>query len=378
MRRDELRLPVRSSERTQPKDIRTNQQSSINGFGRPEVPQTIQEADIKEEISGSTPTAEPPQPSVASLPVQVPAEPEEDNRPGLGPMIKKKSKGDVAGTFLRAAKTANAFNSFKPRAGGAAERLRDTQARSTDGPDGITGVVPAPSLIRGMSGDGFSAPPSTGLPPTPTISSEKDSSRKTSENIPEFKITVPQLGRPSSSEGQLPIQSSSSSEKSTIREAKRIKSPAETMAKELASIGIDPAIIGDRGGELVAAWEEFGWTPGQGMRTKNIDEMQDEVERALNKIQAGGWLARIEEEDERIQAVQDGLTKVMDECDELDGLLTLYSVELSVSLPSVGSALVANEFRHAMRTLPTSRHKVRDYKSSRPTRNYFMRNSSHF
>jgi hypothetical protein len=59
--------------------------------------------------------------------------------------------------------------------------------------------------------------------------------------------------------------------------------------------------------------------------------MKEEVERELNKIQAGGWLARIEEEDERIQAVQDGLQKVIDECDELDGLLTLYAVELSVS-----------------------------------------------
>jgi hypothetical protein len=246
-------------------------------------------------------------------------------------MIKKKSKGDIAGTFLRAAKTANALNSFKPRAGGAAERLRETQAKSPDGPDGITGVVPAPSLLRGMSGDSSSLPTSASMSTPAKIPSEKTSPRKVSDTIPEVKITVPPSNRPSSVEGPLPTPDNTLSEKSTTREAKRIKSPAETMAKELASVGIDPSILGDRGGELVAAWEEFGWTPGEGMRTKNIDQMKEEVERKLNKIQAGGWLARIEEEDERIQAVQDGLQKVIDECDELDGLLTLYAVELSVS-----------------------------------------------
>jgi hypothetical protein len=256
---------------------------------------------------------------------------EEEDRPGLGPMIKKKSKGDIAGTFLRAAKTANALNSFKPRAGGAAERLRETQAKSPNGPDGITGVVPAPSLVRGTSGDSSSLPTSASLSTPATVLSEKTSPRKVSDTIPEVKITVPPSGRPSSVEGPLPTQDNTLSEKSTTREAKRIKSPAETMAKELASVGIDPSILSGRGGELVAAWEEFGWTPGEGMRTKNVDQMKENIERELNKIQAGGWLARIEEEDERIQAVQDGLQKVIDECDELDGLLTLYAVELSVS-----------------------------------------------
>jgi hypothetical protein len=119
-------------------------------------------------------------------------------------------------------------------------------------------------------------------------------------------------------------------EKAQTREVKRIKSPAETMAKELASLGIDPAILGGRGGELVAAWEEFGWV-GEGIRTKNIDQMKDEVERELDRIQAGGWLKMLDQEDERIEAVKQGLDKCIEECDELDGLLTLYSVELGVS-----------------------------------------------
>jgi hypothetical protein len=325
MRREDLRLPTRSSERTQPRE---NTQPTTNGYGRPDTSITVADDVITERSSS---TVEPTQSPIVSPSVNMPEEEEDEVRPGLGPMIKKKSKGDIAGTFLRAAKTANALNSFKPRAGGAAERLRETQAKSPDGPDGITGVVPAPSLLRGMSGDSSSLPTSASLSTPAKILPEKTSLHKVSDTIPEVKITVPPSNRPSSVEGPLPTPDNTLLEKSTTREAKRIKSPAETMAKELASVGIDPSILGDRGGELVAAWEEFGWTPGEGMRTKNIDQMKEEVERELNKIQAGGWLARIEEEDERIQAVQDGLQKVIDECDELDGLLTLYAVELSVS-----------------------------------------------
>ncbi|KAE9370425.1 hypothetical protein N431DRAFT_484644 [Stipitochalara longipes BDJ] len=319
MRREDLRPPVRSSERTQPREkepiTKTNDaQSDPNSMSR--------EVDVVADPSLSQST-----PSTTFPPVQIPKEPEEpeEERPGLGPMIKsKKSRGEIAGKFMQVAKTANAFNSFKPRAGGAAERLRETQTKSSDGPDGITSVVPAPSLVRGISAENSNL-----LTPPASVSSEKMSPRKSRDSIPEVKITVPQSGRPKSVEGPTPTaQDKAIPEKSQTREVKRIKSPAETMAKELASLGIDPAILGGRGGELVAAWEEFGWV-GEGIRTKNIDQMKDEVERELNKIQAGGWLKMLDEEDERIEAIKQGLDKCIEECDELDGLLTLYSVELS-------------------------------------------------
>jgi exocyst complex component 1 len=315
MRREDLRLPARSSERTQPREREQESKiddvhSDTNGISRGVV-------DREQSIPSSTPP-----------PVQVPEEPEEEVRPGLGPMIKKKSRGDIAGQFMKAAKTANAFNSFKPRAGGAAERLRETQPKSSEGPDGITSVVPAPSLVRSISSENPSL-----LTPPASISSDKISPRKSHDSIPEVKITVPQSGRPSSVEGPVPTpQDKAIPEKSQTREIKRIKSPAETMVKELASLGIDPAILGGRGGELVAAWEEFGWA-GEAIRTKNIDQMKEEVERELNRIQAGGWLKMLDEEDERIEAIKQGLDKCIEECDELDGLLTLYSVELSVSFP---------------------------------------------
>lgn len=198
-----------------------------------------------------------------------------------------------------------------------------------EGPDGVTGVVPAPSLLRGMSSDS-----NTGILPTPATTPlplERPVSRRKNDSVPEVKITVPESGRPSSFEGPIPSpQDGTPPEKAKARETKRARPPAETMSKELAAIGVDPGILGDRGGELVAAWEEFGWV-GEGIRTKNIDQMKDEVERELNKIQAGGWLSRLEEEDDRIEAIKTGLDKCIEECEELDGLFTLYLVELGVS-----------------------------------------------
>jgi hypothetical protein len=319
MRREDLRLPTRSSDRTQPRE--REQDSKINDALSDA--NGISTADDIADRNIPPSTSVPPS---TSPPVQMPEEPEEEVRPGLGPMIKKKSRGDIAGQFMKAAKTANAFNSFKPRAGGAAERLRETQTKSSEGPDGITSVVPAPSLVRGISTENASL-----LTPPASISSDKLPPRKAQDSVPEVKITVPRSGRPSSVEGPVPTPKDKAvPEKSQTREVKRIKPPAETMAKELASLGIDPAILGGRGGELVAAWEEFGWV-GEGIRTKNIDQMKEEVERELNRIQAGGWLKMLDEEDERIEAIKQGLDKCIEECDELDGLLTLYSVELGVS-----------------------------------------------
>ncbi|PBP27846.1 exocyst complex component Sec3 [Diplocarpon rosae] len=330
-RREDLRPPIRSSERSA---SRGREQEIDNGNTKPvfnSSPKPLASRNLAEsedrmddvEVSPIPVPAVLPSPTVSleSPIISVPDEPEDNLRPGLGPMIKKKSKTEVAGQFLKAAQAASAFSSFKPRAGGAAERLREAQAKSTEGPDGVTGVVPAPSLLRGTSSESNSAVT------TMTPLEQPPSSRMT-DSVPEVKISIPEPGRPSSFQGPVPLpQETNLPEKAKAHEPKRAKPPAETMSKELTAIGIDPSIISDRGGELVSAWEEFGWV-GEGIRTKNIDHMKDEVERELNKIQAGGWLSRLEEEDDRIEAIKTGLDKCIEECEELDGLFTLYLVEL--------------------------------------------------
>lgn len=85
-------------------------------------------------------------PDTASL-HSVASRDERPHRPGLGPMTK--SSGDTAAKLRKAA---TAYNAFKPRAGGAGERLLGVKAVATDEPDGVTRVVPAP-LSRSATTD---------------------------------------------------------------------------------------------------------------------------------------------------------------------------------------------------------------------------------
>lgn len=235
---------------------------------------------------------------------------------------------------MAAAQTASAF---KPRAGGAAEKLREAQAAlKAQGPDGINAVVPAPSLLRGLSSDS-TGPPATILPFVPSTSKSpiprtSPSPQKADEGVPEVKVTMAPSERPSSIETPSSVpKDMTAAETPKNALAKRTKLPPRiTMSKEIASLGIDPAILGDRGGELVEAWDQFNFK-GKGIRNINVDKMIEDVNRELNKLQTGGWLKLMEDEDARIAAIQDGLDKCIEECDELDGLLTLYNVELGVS-----------------------------------------------
>jgi hypothetical protein len=257
--------------------------------------------------------------------VRIPAEPSEDERPGLGPMIKKKSKADVAAAFRKAASAASVANAFKPRAGGAAERLREQQTKTSEGPDGITSVVPAPSLLRGISNGNTR----TGTPEQ--VSQEKPSISTPNETIPEVKITVPSGQK--EVPGQKPpeaIPKLAMPEKKS-REVKRQKPTSEITQKQLASLGIDSSLLDGRGAQFATLLDNFGWT-GEGIHTKSIDQINDEIERELNKAQIGGWFGRLEEEDDRVEAIKQGLDVTIAECEELDGLLTLYGVELGVSI----------------------------------------------
>jgi hypothetical protein len=401
MRRDDLRPPTRSSDRSiTPTDIplRSPRPEAIVPV-RTGTPRKSSESATRAESfksSNSTPTVistqslstrpsveeqqipeEPVLPQVvevAKTPAAPPppATPEEDLRPGLGPMVKKKSSKDIASTFARIAKTANtSANGFKPRAGGAAERLRGLDQNKIGSPDIMTEVVPAPSLVRGMSAE------STATAQPAVSSPGKPSPRKHNDSIPEVKITVPP-GRPTSVEG--PVKRSQEitlTDKPKAREPRRPKPVSETMQKELASLGVDSTILGGRGSDLVELWEQFGWV-GDGIRTKNMDQMQDELDRELNKVQAGGWLSRLDEEDDRIEGIKNGLDKCIEECEELDGLLTLYSVELSVSRLIIIALVFADRYRHLTRTLHISRLSHRGFKSKQPISDFCKPNLKHY
>ena len=308
----------------------------------------------------------------------------EETRPGLGPMVKKKSKAEVASAFRKIASAAAATNGFKPRAGGAAERLRlaAMKSESSDGPDGITGVVPAPSLLRRETDE--SSRPGTADPVAQRNASLDLPSKKSMDvqappQAPNPEVTVtkapeqrPEGVRQASEAGQMTVQQPQPKrpEKNKV-EPPKPKQLSEEMKNELESIDVDPRLLSGskKAIEFVELLDDFGWR-GEGVHTKSIEELNEDIERELNKAQIGGWFSKIDEEDERVEKLKGSLDSVIAECDELDGLLTLYGVELGVSGNSF--SLMGHHTNMLCRLLVmishTSKRNPRASKSMPPTR----------
>lgn len=400
-RREEVKPPERNRDRSQSKgslqSAQTNMPPPVTPSDEPSPAKEKPPPTILPVGASGPPASSDPMENLNKAPSVTPVEatvtspvsdgspaPKDEERPGLGPMIKKKSKIELASRFKQAARAANAF---KPRAGGAAEKLYGKEEKPSEGPDGITGVVPAPSLLRALSNDVTKPPQST--PPPETVAAPAPETSKAvapapeikPEIIPEVKITVPQSNRPSSKEGPVkPAENLSLPEKAKGRESKSLtRATADRVHKELEHMGVDPSIVNDKGIEFMSILEEYGWV-GEGVHTKNIVELQSEIERDLDKAQAAGWVDRMAEEDDRIEAITKGIDKVLGESDELDGLLTLYSVELGVS--SALYFLLQNPDaylnRHSMMTLPTLKPSHRASRSRLRIRSCSRRNCRTF
>ncbi|KAF4336416.1 hypothetical protein FBEOM_9707 [Fusarium beomiforme] len=296
----------------------------------PDLPQKEPDQPVDEPSSGERVATPSDRESNAS-----PADAGDESRPGLGPMIKaKKSRNEIAGALWKAASAANAATAFKPRPGGAGERMRLLKNKTEEGPDGINSVVPAPPRPASKGRDTPSEQPT----PEETPKAEEDAkhleqakpaeqpkSANRNSLVPEVKISLP-TSRPTSSHGPpQEVQKPSEPEK---KETRRSINAGNDM-KYLQTLGVNPSILDERSDEFAQWLDYFGWIPGEQMRSRNVEEMRADLERELNKAQAGGWLARFREEDERVDAIKAGLDVAMAECEELDNLLTLYSVELS-------------------------------------------------
>lgn len=288
---------------------------------------------LEESANGSNDAQRPGEVSPASksdatIRSSAPAEPLEEARPGLGPMIKaKRSRGEIAGVFKKAAHAATAF---RPRPGGAGERLLQAQNKASDGPDGITSVVPAPprpvsrdtQMNEGRMAETRNSDVST--PQEPLASSQ----------VPQVKISVPESDR-SSGQNVAPKGAKESRDPKSGDDDISTSQPRRSIvegndAQYLRSLGVHPSVLDASSSEFSKWLDYFGWVPGSQMRSLNVDDIMVDLEREVNKAQAGGWLARFSEEDERIDAIKQGIDVAMVECEELDNLLTLYAVELSV------------------------------------------------
>lgn len=274
-----------------------------------------------------------PQPSVTKFPPTPPPETptEEEHRPGLGPMIKKKkSTTEVASKFRKAATT---YNAFKPRAGGAAEKVANEKTASGDG---ITGVFQAPSLLKGISQDDVRpATPKQSLenrPSTPDVEKEiptvqimTSPARPAAPVPPEpvaQKPSEPVLQKTSESEQPLPIADKA-------QEDRRKKHRSDHSAKYARTLGINSSLLEGRTFEIEEVLNDFGWGEARSGRA-TFEELETGIRKEIARVEAGSWLSAVENNDERVVAVADMMDRVIAECDELDNLLTLYNVELGV------------------------------------------------
>ena len=279
-----------------------------------------------------------------TLPVEVTETPNdaEVHRPGLGPMIRaKRSNKEIAATFRNAAKS---YNAFKPRAGGAADKLRDNKEGSGNEPDGITGVVPAPSLARDQSQGAKSPIPdqssvSQPLSPMPLNMAVQPLSLQASHPTASEPVNEPPMARVSTPPGKKPEISDSSrgisAEKPSAppekpQDDRRPKRKSDHSAKYAKALGINPSVLEGRTFEIESILNDFGW--GEESAERNtFDELQTGIRKELARVEAGSWLGAIENNDDRIAALGDMMDRVISECEEFDGLLTLYNVELGVS-----------------------------------------------
>lgn len=308
-----------------------------------------------EEPAKPTPQA-PSKPSPAT-PIERTEEDTSAHRPGLGPMVKKKSHKDIAGAFRKAA---NAYGAFKPRPGGAGERLLAAAKRRQAGPDGVTadgvtGVFPAPSLTRSPDeptespaeeiaavaattpGEAAAAPIATREPPPvvptdgaapPTVEVSKPAVKEK----PEPSIT---LNVPDKTQEALPDDvnvDDRSRTPSPGAQGRRRRRREDHTIKYCQALGIEPSVLDGRGIEFDEILTDLGWN-GRLSDEQKIEDLEADVRREIGRVEASSWLGNVEQQEGKVEQLAVLIDKTIEECEELEGLLTLYSHELNVRHP---------------------------------------------
>jgi hypothetical protein len=293
-----------------------------------------------EPVQAQTVPSVQPEEQQASVPESTDVLSDEDeHRPGLGPMIKKKTGPKLADALRKAAAAQGAF---KPRAGGAAERMRAMAESATKGPgpDGITGVVPAPLRKQSVDIDRSETPVSPMKPEFPPSVAEAVPEPEVRSTEPELLPKVAHETR----QARTPIDGAALEDyfhqpeteqqpeepqaPVVAPEPRRPKRRSAQQENHLRSLNIDPRLLDGRGIQFESILSDFGWGSGL-LKGRQLEDLEADLKRELGRVEAGSWLGHLEQKDDRVDVVDQMLDRAIAECDELDGLLTIYSAELS-------------------------------------------------
>jgi hypothetical protein len=255
-------------------------------------------------------------------------------------MIKKSlGTADAASKFRKAAAAAGAF---KPRAGGAAAKLfAPKEAKASDEPDGISGVfVPQRPLPKETPKEVAKVEEESKQEEVPKLvpdRSSKERPRISTEVVPSVTISsplspAPKAVMPEAEEVLLPTSSDKPAPQKAIPEpeVRRKKRRSNQQITNIANLGIDPSLVDGQGIEFESQLSELGWGSDE-LSAKNIESLEADIKRQIAQVEAGSWLNQLEQKDDRVETVGRMLDRAIAECEDFEGLLTLYNVELGVS-----------------------------------------------
>ncbi|KLJ13606.1 hypothetical protein EMPG_11442 [Blastomyces silverae] len=267
----------------------------------------------------------------------------EAHRPGLGPMVKKKP-AELASTLRKAATT---YGAFKPRPGGAADRLLATKEKSGDEPDGITGVIPAP-LSRTMTDDSIKT---TG--PPATESSTKDTQPVVPpmetpkvQEVPKVQVTELAPQPQPSKESPVPIDTTPGTTTLNVppsQAERRRQRREDNTAKYCTALAIDPSLLGGKGGYFDDILSDLGWN-GRLSEDKRIDDLEADVRREIGRVQASSWLGHLEQ--------QEGKTLV-------DDVAYIEAQSQGLQVQTANQKLLQNELQNLLKTISISSEDLR-------------------
>lgn len=95
----------------------------------------------------------------------------------------------------------------------------------------------------------------------------------------------------------------------------------------LSALDIDLDMFGSIRNEYESVLADFGWETSI-LHGQKVDALESDLRREVARLEAGSWLGSSDQKDERVEIVETMLDKAIAECDEMEGLLTLYAVEL--------------------------------------------------
>ncbi|KAF1829147.1 hypothetical protein BDW02DRAFT_651582 [Decorospora gaudefroyi] len=318
------RLPLQASQPTPPPT------SPLPRIPTAPMPQTSQPTEVAPAVQPATTEPEDVEPAAS---VSEDKDNEAAHRPGLGPMVKKTlGTAEAASKFRKAAAAAGAF---KPRAGGAAAKLFNKETKTSDEPDGVSAVfVPQRIAPKETPKEEVDKKLEDATKTTPDRAS-KERPRISTETVPAVTISSPASPTPPTAvrENEEP-PASPTPEKAVTRktepepEVRRKKRRSNQQIVNISKLGIDPSIIDERGLEFESLLSELGWGSNE-LSAKHIESLETDIKREITRVEAGSWLNHMDQKDDRVEAVERMLDRAIAECDELEGLLTLYNVELS-------------------------------------------------